>query len=98
MDRSPYEHDAHDGTWNFTQGLAGKTLGVAAGAVIARTTPEATWPAPETPIQGVLEVQVANLGTWGPWVPAGWRLNGALRISAGIGGRFGAPEREGWGC
>jgi len=81
--------------WSFTQGLAGKTLGVAAGAVIARTTPQATWPTPEAPIQGVLEVQVANLGTWGPWVPAGWRLNGALRISAGIGGKFGAPEYTG---
>lgn len=87
--------DAHDGTWSFTQGLAGKTLGVAAGAVVAHTSPQASWPTPDSPIQGVLEVQVANLGTWGPWVPAGWRLNGALRISAGIGGKFGAPEYTG---
>jgi translocation and assembly module TamB len=43
----------------------------------------------------VLEVQVANLGTWGPWLPPGWRLTGALRTSAGIGGRFGAPEYTG---
>ncbi|HMC16553.1 MAG TPA: translocation/assembly module TamB domain-containing protein, partial [Albitalea sp.] len=86
---------ADNGTWSFTQGLAGKTLGVAAGAVVARTTPQATWPAPETPIQGVLEVQVANLGTWGPWVPPGWRLTGMLRTSASIGGRFGAPEYTG---
>jgi translocation and assembly module TamB len=87
--------DVHDGVWSFTQGLAGKTLGVAAGAFIARTPPQATWPSPDAPVQGVLEVQVANLGTWGPWVPAGWRLNGALRISAGIGGKFGAPEYTG---
>ena len=87
--------DAHDGVWSFTQGLAGKTLGVAAGAVIAHSTPQATWPAPDTPIQGVLEVQVANLGTWGPWVPAGWRLNGAVHIGASIGGKFGAPEYTG---
>jgi translocation and assembly module TamB len=87
--------DAHGGVWSFTQGLAGKTLGVAAGAVVARTSPQATWPAPNTPIQGVLEVQVANLGTWGPWLPAGWRLTGALRTSAGIGGTFGAPEYTG---
>ena len=87
--------DARDGTWSFTQGLAGKTLGVAAGAVIARTSPQASWPSPDAPIQGVLEVQVANLGTWGPWVPAGWRLSGALRTSASIGGRFGAPEYTG---
>ncbi|WP_280152667.1 translocation/assembly module TamB domain-containing protein [Piscinibacter sp. XHJ-5] len=84
-----------NGVWSFTQGLAGSTLGVAAGAVIARTSPQNTWPPPDTPIQGVLEVQVANLGTWGPWLPAGWRLNGALRTSAGIAGRFNAPEYTG---
>ena len=87
--------DAKDGVWSFTQGLAGKTLGVGAGAVVARTTPQALWPAADTPIQGVLELQVANLGTWGTWVPAGWRLGGELRTSATIGGRFGAPEYTG---
>ncbi len=87
--------DAKDGVWSFTQGLAGKTLGVGAGAVVARTSPQALWPAADTPIQGVLELQVANLGTWGPWVPAGWRLGGELRTSATIGGRFGAPEYTG---
>lgn len=86
---------AADGVWNFTQGLAGTTLGVAAGAVVARTSPTAVWPTPDTPIQGVLELRVANLGTWGPWVPAGWRLGGAVRTSASIGGRFGAPEYTG---
>lgn len=86
---------AADGVWSFTQGLAGTTLGVAAGAVVARTSPTAVWPAPDTPIEGVLELRVANLGTWGPWVPAGWRLGGALRTSATIAGRFGAPEYTG---
>ena len=37
----------------------------------------------------------ANLGTWGTWVPAGWRLGGELRTSATIAGRFGAPEYTG---
>ena len=87
--------DVKDGTWSFTQALAGKTVGVAAGAVVARTSPQAMWPPADTPLSGVLEVQVANLGTWGNWVPAGWRLNGALRTSASIGGRFGAPEYTG---
>lgn len=87
--------DVSDGTWSFTQGLAGSTLGVAAGAFVARTTPQATWPAPDTPVSGVLELQVANLGTWGTWVPAGWRLGGTLGVTAGIGGRFGAPEYTG---
>jgi translocation and assembly module TamB len=86
---------AADGVWSFTQGLAGATLGVAAGAVVVRTSPTASWPDAATPIQGVLELQVANLGTWGAWVPAGWRLGGALRVGAAIGGRFDAPEYTG---
>ncbi|MEP6875593.1 MAG: translocation/assembly module TamB domain-containing protein [Burkholderiales bacterium] len=86
---------ADNGVWNFTQGMAGTTLGVAAGAVVVRTTPQATWPPADAPIQGVLELQVADLGTWGTWVPPGWRLAGALRASAGINGRFGAPEYTG---
>ena len=43
----------------------------------------------------MLELRVANLGTWGAWVPAGWRLGGELHASASIGGRFGAPEYTG---
>ena len=43
----------------------------------------------------MLELRVANLGTWGPWVPPGWRVDGALQTSASIGGRFGAPEYTG---
>jgi translocation and assembly module TamB len=87
--------NANDGVWSFTQGLAGKTLGVGAGAIVARTSPQATWPSADTPIEGVLELRVANLGTWGPWVPPGWRVDGALHTSASIGGRFGAPEYTG---
>jgi translocation and assembly module TamB len=86
---------ADNGVWNFTQGLAGKTLGVAAGAVVVHTTPEAIWPAADAPIQGVLELRVADFGTWGTWVPPGWRLAGELHASAGISGRFGAPEYTG---
>ncbi len=87
--------NASNGIWNFTQALAGKTVGVAAGAVVVRTSPQALWPTADAPLQGVLELQVANLGTWGTWVPAGWRLDGALRASASIAGRFGAPEYTG---
>jgi translocation and assembly module TamB len=86
---------AADGVWNFTQAMAGSNIGVLGGAVVARTSPAATWPEPDTPISGAVELRVANLGTWGTWVPAGWRLGGALRISAAIGGRFGAPEYTG---
>ncbi len=87
--------NANEGVWSFTQALAGKTVGVAAGAIVARTSARATWPAADTPIEGVLELQVASLGTWGTWVPPGWRIDGALRTSASIGGRLNAPEYTG---
>jgi translocation and assembly module TamB len=63
--------------------------------VTARTTAKTSWPDATTPIEGVLELRVANLGTWGAWVPAGWRLSGALHASASIGGRLGAPQYTG---
>lgn len=86
---------ADNGTWSFTQGLAGRTLGVVAGAEVVRTSPQATWPTADAPLTGVLELRVADLGTWGNWVPPGWRLGGSLHSSASFGGRFGAPEYTG---
>jgi translocation and assembly module TamB len=86
---------AQGGTWHFTQAAAGANLGVLAGAQSMRLDPAATWPAPDTPMQGVLEWQVADLGVWAPFTPPGWRVAGRLRTSAAIGGRFGAPEIEG---
>ncbi len=86
---------ARDGTWSFSTGLAGKTLGQAAGAVVVHSTPKATWPAADASMEGVLELQIADLGVWGPWLPAGWRLTGAMHANAAISGRFGAPAYEG---
>ena len=86
---------AQDGVWSFTAAIAGTTLGVASGAVVARTSASAPWPDPATPIEGVLELRVANLGTWGTWVPPGWRLDGELRASASFGGRIAAPTYTG---
>ena len=86
---------AENGVWNFTQAIAGTSLGVGVGAVVARTSAEATWPAADTPIEGVFELRVAKLGSWGTWVPPGWRLDGALHASASIGGRVRAPEYTG---
>ena len=52
---------ANDGVWRFTTALAGDALGVAAGAVTARTHGAAAWPDARTPIEGVLELRIANL-------------------------------------
>jgi translocation and assembly module TamB len=86
---------ASQGTWHFTQALAGHTIGVLAGAQSLRVPRDALWPAADTPLEGVMELRVAELGTWGAWVPAGWRLAGSLHTSASFGGRFGAPELTG---
>ena len=86
---------AQDGTWHFTQAVAGSNLGVLAGAQSLRVAPATTWPRPDTPLQGVIEWRIADLGAWTPFTPPGWRLGGTLRTSAAFGGRFGAPEIEG---
>ncbi|HEX3140493.1 MAG TPA: translocation/assembly module TamB domain-containing protein, partial [Rhizobacter sp.] len=87
--------NAQNGVWSFTAGLAGQQLGVLGGALVVRTSPQLAWPARDAPVQGVIEAQVANLGTWGAWVPAGWRLEGKLNVSASFGGHFNAPEYTG---
>jgi translocation and assembly module TamB len=86
---------AQDGTWNFSQGMAGKQLGAAAGAVVVRTSKHQSWPHPGDPMQGVLQAQVDQLGTWGAWVPAGWRLGGKVSTTASVAGTFGAPQYTG---
>ncbi|MEO7852302.1 MAG: translocation/assembly module TamB domain-containing protein [Rubrivivax sp.] len=87
--------NAADGLWNFFLGLAGQSLGTASGGVVARAAPDALWPGPKAAIEGVFDLQVADLGIWGPWLPAGWRLDGAVRANAAIAGQFGAPEYTG---
>ena len=86
---------AHDGVWQFAQGLAGRSLGEMAGAQVLRTTADKHWPPADATLQGVIESRVANLGIWGAWVPPGWRLSGNLRTSASFAGTMGAPEIRG---
>lgn len=86
---------ANNGAWNFTQALAGESLGVAVGAFTARTPPGQAFPDADTPLQGVLELQVKNLASLATWVPPGWRLGGALQSSASLSGKLGAPEFTG---
>jgi len=86
---------AEGGVWHFTAAAAGATLGVASAAVSTRTSSSAMWPGADARLEGVSELRVDNLGTWGSWLTPGWRLGGRLHASASFSGRFGAPEYTG---
>ena len=95
IDEVQLAFSAHDGVWHFAQGLAGRQIGEMAGAQVVRTNAQSRWPAADAGLDGVLQLRVADLGAWGVWVPPGWRLGGNLRVSAALGGRFGAPQLRG---
>ncbi|MBW8843925.1 MAG: translocation/assembly module TamB domain-containing protein [Burkholderiales bacterium] len=82
-----------DGVWHFAQGLAGSELGSFGGALTLR--PAKLWPDAQTPVEGVLQANVAHLDTWGSWVPAGWRLGGRVAATVQLSGRLGAPDFTG---
>ncbi|HSI52815.1 translocation/assembly module TamB domain-containing protein [Ideonella sp.] len=86
---------AHDGSWQFTQALAGQYLGALGAALSIQAAPDQLWPATGSPMQGTLTLQVTKLSAWAPWMPAGWRLGGELASSAKIAGTLGAPEIAG---
>jgi len=86
---------AEGGVWHFTAAAAGATLGVVSAAVSTRTSSTTMWPGPDARLEGVSELRVDNLGTWGSWLTPGWRLGGRLHASASFSGRFGAPEYTG---
>ncbi len=86
---------AHDGDWQLAGAFAGRTLGEASARLNLRTPPDQRWPDSQTPIDGLVQGHVANIGIWGAWLPAGWRLSGDLRTSASVVGRLGAPEYAG---
>jgi translocation and assembly module TamB len=85
--------NVHDGVWHFAEGFAGQDLGSFGGALSLR--PAKLWPDASTPMEGVLQANVADLATWGRWVPAGWRLGGHASATLQLGGRLGAPELNG---
>ncbi len=86
---------AHDGRWQLSQLITGGNLGYLLGEQTVTAPPQALWPDARAPVQGKIDLQVAQLGNWGRWLPAGWRLTGRLGSQARVSGRFGAPEFSG---
>jgi len=87
--------NAQEGVWTFSPYVNGKSVGLLAGAVVARTRSDVMWPPAETPIEGAISLDVSNLSAWGNWIPAGWRLGGQLKASALLSGAFARPEFSG---
>jgi translocation and assembly module TamB len=86
---------AHDGLWRFTPTFRGRSLGEISGQARVQTTADARWPQADAALSGQLQVQVADIGIWGAWVPPGWQLSGALNGAAVLGGSFGQPRYTG---
>jgi translocation and assembly module TamB len=86
---------ARDGRWTVTPQFRGRSLGEISGSAVVQTTPQSRRPPPESPLSGNLQARVADIGIWGPWVPAGWRLAGELRTDATLSGTLGQPKLTG---
>jgi len=86
---------AHDGTWYFTEALAGASVGELAGVASITTDPSALYPQRTDPLEGVLQARVANLQVWNAWIPAGWDISGTLTTSVSLGGTVGEPKVQG---
>lgn len=86
---------ADRGVWHLVQGVAGQNMGAVGGAVTFRMNNPLDLPDKDARLEGAIESQVDNLGNWGPWVPAGWRLGGSLHATISLAGTLGAPEVRG---
>lgn len=86
---------ARDGRWTLTPQFRGRSLGEISGSAVVTTTPESRRPPDAAPLAGTLQARVADIGIWGPWVPAGWRLAGELRTQLALSGTLGQPRLTG---
>lgn len=86
---------ARDGRWTLTPLFRGSSLGEVSGSVVVQTTPQSRHPPGWAALSGTLLARVADIGIWGPWVPAGWRLAGELSLQAGLSGTLGQPRLTG---
>lgn len=87
--------NARQGVWSLTQAFAGTNLGGLGGIAVVRTDPHALVPPLDAPLEGTVQANVANLATWGGWIPAGWRVSGAMTSGFMLGGTLRDPQLRG---
>jgi autotransporter translocation and assembly factor TamB len=81
--------------WRTELRLAGRQVGTAHATVTAQTTGASPWPGTETPIDGQVQLRIADLGVYDPFLPVGWDLSGRVSAEVQLGGRIGAPTYRG---
>ena len=86
---------AHDGLWQLTQAVAGRQVGVLSGAQSVRAASASAWPTADAPLQGTMELRVADLTPWSAWLPPGWSVGGRLHAGGALAGQLGAPRYTG---
>lgn len=86
---------ANGGRWSLQERVAGQRMGRLSGDLSTTTAPDAWIPPADAPLRGQLDLDIAQLGYWGAWLPTGWRLAGQLGAQARVSGRVGAPRFDG---
>jgi translocation and assembly module TamB len=86
---------ARNGVWRLSESVKGGGLGELSGSQTLRTDPSAVLPGADAPLEGSLNLRVADLGVWSAWLPAGWRIGGRLQADAALAGQLGAPHYRG---
>jgi translocation and assembly module TamB len=89
-------HVAADGAhWRAETDVAGARLGELAGRWTVEAPSPASLPGADSPLEGNLRVNVADLNVWGTWLPPGWRLGGRMQADLRLAGRLGGPDATG---
>ena len=86
---------AHEGRWAVTPQFRGRSLGEIGGTVMLRTSAAARVPPRDAALSGQVQARVADIGIWGAWVPAGWRLAGEIGTELKLSGTLGQPRLTG---
>lgn len=86
---------AREGRWWARQALEGRLLGQLRGQQSLLAANAMALPDASSPLQGEVQLHVANLRALGTWLPAGWRLAGRVQSQLSLGGTLGRPSLRG---